>query len=94
MYRNVGPHDRSTFGPYAVRQALTLQTVPVGTEQKKSDDLVAKIFRVRDTTSDGLTGIAANRLEPGSYSQGGESVVILSKHNHDIVDRICSRWIP
>ena len=34
-------------------------------------------FRSHNTCSDGLTGTAANRLEPGYFSRGGKSVVIL-----------------
>ena len=37
-------------------------------------------FRAHNTCSDGLTGTAANRLEPGYFSRGGKSVVILPNH--------------
>ncbi|MDA1302621.1 MAG: hypothetical protein O2868_21450 [Proteobacteria bacterium] len=33
---------RLAFGPNAGRKALTLQTVPVRTEQRKGDDLVSQ----------------------------------------------------
>ena len=40
-------------------------------------------FRAHNTCSDGLTGTAANRLEPGYFSRGGKSVVILPNHDSD-----------
>jgi hypothetical protein len=43
-------------------------------------------FRAHNTCSDGLTGTAANRLEPGYFSRGGKSVVILP--NHEGVDKV------
>lgn len=39
-------------------------------------------FRAHNTCSDGLTGTAANRLEPGYFSRGGKSVVILPNHDN------------
>ncbi len=38
-------------------------------------------FRSHNTCSDGLTRTAANWLEPGYFSQGGKSVVILPNLN-------------
>ncbi len=43
-------------------------------------------FRSQNTCSDGQTGTASNRLEPGYFSQGGKSVVILP--NHEGVDKV------
>ena len=40
-----------------------------------------KNFRSHNTCSDGLTRTAANWLEPGYFSQGGKSVVILPNLN-------------
>jgi len=39
-------------------------------------------FRSHNTCSDGLTGTAANWLEPGYFSQGEKSVVILPNLKH------------
>jgi hypothetical protein len=46
----------------------------------KGIKVVETKFKICNTYSDGLTGTATNRLEPGCVPKGGKSMVILPNH--------------